>query len=165
MNTTLHRRRFLQAGAVGLLLPAVRPLFALADTNALSSIPAQAGTDCTDWLTQRLQSRTEVVRLPAGNFSVSRSVDITGLSIAGAGADLTRLVYTGPGDVPFLSVGCSPSSSAEVRDLSLVRADRGGAQPSGWPPPVHATSSTVGASSSTTSTFAAPKSGAAPVAG
>jgi hypothetical protein len=126
MNNKSYRRRFLQAGAAGLLLPIVPPLFALTEANAPSSISEQSCTDCTDWLTRHLKSRSEAIRLPAGNFSVSRPFDITGTSIAGAGADLTRLVYTGPEDVPFLSVGCSRGSSAEVRDLSLIRAGSGG---------------------------------------
>lgn len=125
MNVILNRRRFFQAGAAGLLHTA-RPTFALAETKVPSSISEQACTDCTDWLLRHLKSRTEPIRLPIGNFSVSRPIDITGMSIAGAGADLTRLVYTGPTDLAFLSVGCSPGSSAEIRDLSLVRAGKGG---------------------------------------
>ena len=116
----------LSAGVGSLLLTTAIPLFARTAENSPSSISAQTCTDCTDWLAQRLAVRSDVVRLPAGNFSVSRPVDITGTSIVGAGADLTRLIYTGPDDVPFLSVGCSPGSSAEVRDLSLIRAGKGG---------------------------------------
>lgn len=109
-----------------MLFQTTRPAGALAETNVLSPVLERDCTDCTIWLTKLLTSRSGAVHLPAGNFLVSQPIDITGVSIAGAGADLTRLIYTGPEDAPFLSVRCSYESSAEVRDLSVVRAGKGG---------------------------------------
>lgn len=83
--------------------------------------------DCTGWLADQIRSNaTRSVYLPAGNFSVAKSLDITGVQLIGAGSDRTNLVYTGPAEQPLLTVGCGPGSSADVRDLSLIRGKPGG---------------------------------------
>lgn len=122
----MNRRQFMYSGGACLLGSASLGDAALAEAAAPAPVAAAECTDCTDWLAARLKSRAGVVRLPAGDFRISRPLDIGGAAVVGAGPDLTRLVYTGPADGACLSVGCSPAASAEVRDLSVIRAGREG---------------------------------------
>lgn len=83
--------------------------------------------DRTEWLLDQIRGQgSEPIRLPAGNFVVSRPLDITGRQLVGAGAEQTRLIYVGSADVPFLTISCSANASSEVRDLTLQRAGIGG---------------------------------------
>ncbi|WP_147310631.1 hypothetical protein [Cupriavidus taiwanensis] len=124
----MNRRDFIQAGMSigfgGVLLPSSKE--ALGDVARADALP-QMIEDLTDWLLERLQTRgNEPIRIPAGDFKISRPLDVSGRQLTGAGAEQTRLIYVGQADTPFLSVSCSAHASSEIRDLTLIRSADGG---------------------------------------
>ncbi|MCW2272607.1 hypothetical protein M2321_000170 [Rhodoblastus acidophilus] len=78
--------------------------------------------ECTAWLENRLLSADKLINLPAGTFKICRPLSLNGKSIRGSGASLTEIIYTGPSESALFTFDCSPGTSVEIRDLTLIRA-------------------------------------------
>ena len=120
------KRRTILSGISGMAIgsSALSRNTVLADTQTITAGNCE---DCTAWLADQVRiNDKQVVHLPAGNFSIAKSIDITGSQLIGSGADRTNLVYTGPAEQPLFTVGCRPGSNADIRDLTLIRDRQGG---------------------------------------